>query len=57
MIYGSRGGHSLQVLKGIILGLKRKSPENNVRRVAAIDKKSRYAIANKNGETFNMHLA
>jgi hypothetical protein len=33
------------------MGLKRKSPENNVRRVAAIDKNSRYAITNKNGET------
>jgi hypothetical protein len=33
------------------MGLKRKPPANNVRRVAAIDKNSRYAITNKNGET------
>ncbi len=33
------------------MGLKRKPPENNVRRVAAIGNNSRYAITNKNGET------
>jgi hypothetical protein len=33
------------------MGLKRKPPENNVRRVAAIDNNSRYAITNKNGGT------
>jgi hypothetical protein len=33
------------------MGLKRKPPENNVRRVAAIGDNSRYAITNKNGET------
>ncbi len=33
------------------MGLKRKPPEGNVRRVAAIDNNSRYAITNKNGET------
>jgi len=33
------------------MGFKRKPPENNVRRVAAIGDNSRYAITNKNGET------
>jgi TnsA endonuclease N terminal len=33
------------------MGLKRKPPDGNVRRVAAIDNNSRYAITNKNGET------
>jgi len=33
------------------MGLKRKPPENNVRRVAAIGNNSRYTITNKNGET------
>jgi hypothetical protein len=33
------------------MGLKRKPPEGNVRRVAAIGNNSRYAITNKNGET------
>jgi len=33
------------------MGLKRKPPENNVRRVAAISNNSRYSITNKNGET------
>ncbi len=33
------------------MSLKRKPPANNVRRVAAIDNNSRYAITNKNGET------
>ena len=33
------------------MGLKRKPPENNVRRVAAIDDNNRYTITNKNGET------
>jgi hypothetical protein len=35
----------------VFMGLKRKPPENNVRRVAAIGDNSRYAITNKNGET------
>jgi hypothetical protein len=34
-----------------LMGLKRKPPANNVRRIAAIDKNSRYAITNMNGET------
>ena len=33
------------------MSLNRKPPANNVRRVAAIDNNSRYAITNKNGET------
>lgn len=33
------------------MSLHRKPPANNVRRVAAIDNNSRYAITNKNGET------
>ena len=33
------------------MGLRRKPPANNVRRVAAIENNSRYAITNKNGET------
>ena len=33
------------------MGLKRKPPAGNVRRVAAIDNNGRYAITNKNGET------
>jgi hypothetical protein len=33
------------------MGLKRKPPAGNVRRVAAIANNSRYAITNKNGET------
>jgi hypothetical protein len=33
------------------MALKRKPPENNVRRVAAISNNSRYSITNKNGET------
>jgi len=33
------------------MSFNRKPPANNVRRVAAIDKNSRYAITNKNGET------
>lgn len=33
------------------MGLKRKPPANNVRRVAAIGNNSRYTITNKNGET------
>ena len=33
------------------MSFTRKPPANNVRRVAAIDKNSRYAITNKNGET------
>ncbi len=33
------------------MGLKRKPPENNVRRVAAIGNNSRYATTNKKGET------
>jgi len=33
------------------MGFRRKPPEGNVRRVAAIDNNSRYAITNKNGET------
>lgn len=33
------------------MGLKRKPPDGNVRRVAAIDNNSRYAITNNNGET------
>ncbi len=33
------------------MSLKRKPPEGNVRRVAAIENNSRYAITNKNGET------
>src|SRR5260370_31069663 len=33
------------------MGLKKKPPAGNVRRVAAIDNNGRYAITNKNGET------
>ena len=33
------------------MSLKRKPPKDNVRRIAAIDNNSRYAITNKNGET------
>src|SRR5437016_11518880 len=33
------------------MGLKRRPPQDNVRRVAAIEKNSRYSITNKNGET------
>ena len=33
------------------MGFKRKPPENNVRRVAAIGDNSRYAITSKNGQT------
>lgn len=33
------------------MGLKRKPPAKNVRRVSAIDNNSRYTVTNKNGET------
>jgi hypothetical protein len=41
----------ISALGRYFMGLKRKPPENNVRRVAAISNNGRYTITNKNGET------